>query len=441
MAIAKKSPSCRGGSIFDAADGSFLLPNNVGVGDLVVIAAAGNTAVNWVAADCTQIAGTATLGAIALDFAINDGVDSRVGYWSAIVTGAGSLTMQVASAGNYGVMGVEVYTGSWDAARKETSHSAPSTTSTTPTSGNATSAGAALFVGALAVKNSAAVTLTEDAAFASIKDSLDGTAHVVGELIDRIVGTGTTDSADWVINIAPSNSMAAVVVYREVSASGVSVTSVSGDNVITSDELDIQITGSGFSTATVEIRQGAVTVGQSIDSQSSTLIQIDFVLGGLKHGAATLAVVNADTSEGTISITINAPTGQAYVDIGTPDAEAYTRLSSSPDLESGDQVQYWGAYGVDSLGGMTVASTGIFSGLRIRSFYFRVWDVNDHTWGASQLQTIIPINTTRAPKRRRMVLEEEVSGVGGGVVTTTTVDRLMKTRQIGLLTGSCYGLN
>jgi hypothetical protein len=219
-AIAKKSPSVRGGTIFDAGNGTYALPNSVAVGDLVIVGAAGNTSTDWVAGDLTKTAGTATLGTISLDFATNDANDCRIAVWSAIVTGAGTLTLQVASGGNYGVMGVEVYTGTWDSSRKETSASANFTTSTTPSSGNASSAGGGLFFGVLSVSNGVTVTLTEDAAFASIRESNDGSAHVVGEIIDRIVSTGTTDSADWTISVAPTRSIAAVVVYKEAGGGG-----------------------------------------------------------------------------------------------------------------------------------------------------------------------------------------------------------------------------
>lgn len=235
MTITRASPSQAGGAIADATSPiTYALPNNVSVGQLVVVTVSASGTGTFVAGDCTKSAGTATVGTIALDRQQNNATDQHCGVWSMLVTGAGSLTVAVATGGAFSIIGVQVYDGNWDGTRLETGNGANGTTGTTPSSGNATSAGAALFVGALAVGNSAVVTLTEDGNWTSIFESLDGTAHEVGEIIDRIVSTGTTDDANWTINIAPTNTAAIVVVYKEIAGG---VTKVMSETMVLADEL------------------------------------------------------------------------------------------------------------------------------------------------------------------------------------------------------------
>jgi hypothetical protein len=226
MTISRASPSQVGGTIADATSpNTYALPNNVSVGQLVVVGCFSDGAGVFASGDCTKSAGTATIGSFVLDKTVNQTTDQHAGIWSAIVTGAGSLTVAVATGGSFSVIGVNVYDGTWDSSRLESSNSAVGTTSTTPSSGNATSAGAALFFGVLAVGNSALVTLTEDSNWTSVKESNDGGSHEVGEVIDRIVSSGTTDDANWTISVAPTRTATCVAVYKEVGGGGGSVTS------------------------------------------------------------------------------------------------------------------------------------------------------------------------------------------------------------------------
>lgn len=174
------------------------------------------------------------------------------------------------------------------------------------------------------------------------------------------------------------------------------IVSVDDDNTITSDQTDVGIAGSDFDSATVEIRQDSVTVQQSIDSQSATTIQFDVVFdvspsASLRHGDATLAVINGDEQEDTIGITIEPPSGHLYVDIATPDTEADNRITAVPDIESGDQIQARGEGGGSVPTGLTLNDDGTFEfspGNTPSAFDVRVWDVNDATWGAWATQAI-----------------------------------------------------
>jgi hypothetical protein len=177
----------------------------------------------FVVGDCTQTAGTATLGTIALD-KTNGGADGSVygyaGVWSAIVTGSGTLTMQVggAVAGSYLLIATEAFNGSWDAARVEASNGTDSDTSSPVSTGDATSAGAGLFVGAMQNSSASASTITQDAAFTLIYENETGTDDN-GSAIYRIVGTGTTDAAEWT-STSLSVGFASLVVYKEAAGGG-----------------------------------------------------------------------------------------------------------------------------------------------------------------------------------------------------------------------------
>lgn len=186
----------------------------------------------FAAGDCTQSAGTATIGAVSLDR--SDGGDDNPpgaanfmysGVWSCIVTGSGTLTMQVggAVAGSYLLIGAEAFNGSWDASRVEAVNGATVTTNDqlTPGTGNGTSAGAALFAAALQANTSDASTITPDAAFTTAYENETGTDDN-GSAIYRIVGSGTTDAGDWTLSTAGTvnGTAQSLVVYKEAAGGG-----------------------------------------------------------------------------------------------------------------------------------------------------------------------------------------------------------------------------
>ena len=80
-------------------------PSNVTAGNLIVVAcvralvSGGSDA--FVSTDCAKLSGTATIGTVALDVALNFDVGGsnfgQVGIFSAIVTGSGSLTMEMSN--------------------------------------------------------------------------------------------------------------------------------------------------------------------------------------------------------------------------------------------------------------------------------------------------------------------------------------------------------
>lgn len=203
------------------------LPGSVSVGRMVVVLCAmwnnGSAFGPFTSASCTKTGGTSTIGTITLaaeeQRATGGAFEVHVGIWTALVTGAGTCTMQVGTfpAGSFSwiaLMEAEATLG-WDANRVEAT-AVNSGNSAAPSSGNAAGSGQALFVGGLATDLSALTSITPDGAFTTIFESEDGTAHQTGSSIYRIANA-TTDAADWTIGSA-DDWAAALAVFRESSA-------------------------------------------------------------------------------------------------------------------------------------------------------------------------------------------------------------------------------
>ena len=174
-----------------------------------------------------------------------------------------------------------------------------------------------------------------------------------------------------------------------------SITSVDGDNTVTLSQANVGITGTGFSAATVEIRQGGFTYEPSIDSQSATAIQFDMTVIGSSGsvaaphaGSATVAVVNGDAQEDTQAITISNDAGTETYVVGTPNADPDLRLTATPDYEAGDYVR------ISNVVGGSISDVSINSDLTwdadeaVTSFDHQCWDHDDGTWGDKETQSI-----------------------------------------------------
>lgn len=225
-------------------------------------------------ADVSKLSGTATIGTIQMDvdreFLYDGGSNYiAVAVYSALVTGTGSLTMRsVLGSSQYGNISVVEYDGEWDASRVEDTAEDDDTNSgvNPPTTGDMTSAGAALFVGALADVSTGGNDHVEDGAWSLIYEQ-NSTDHMVGSFIDRIVGSTTTDAASWT---APANDnpwVAVGVVYKEAAAEG--------EYTLTADYGSYSVSGSeAYRDISMAAEQGAYALtGQDIVTNSGfTLI-------------------------------------------------------------------------------------------------------------------------------------------------------------------------
>lgn len=200
-----------------ATTASLAFPGNVTAGSLIIIASPSYkfSADDSIAADCTKASGTATIGTVSLDSQVNYATTRYCAIWSAIVTGTGSLTMQVdnfPASSNIGLW-IDEFTGSWDSSRLEDSDGLASAGGGAPVGNAMTSAGAALFF-AVAVKDSGTAFVPE-AAWTGVGAYVDR-----DHAIYQIVGSGTTDAPEWT---APTGAtwVIAGAVYKEAAGGSI----------------------------------------------------------------------------------------------------------------------------------------------------------------------------------------------------------------------------
>lgn len=215
-----------GGSSFDNTTSGTFVFASVTAGSLIIIFcnrySPGSQA--FVSSDCTKSAGAATIGSVVLDSSVQivygAGADTvACGIWSVIVSGTGSLTMQVGNmqTGSYFDVDGAEFTGSFDSSRLESSNNGSSATddSTAPSTNNGVSAGAALFVAGLSVPDSPSMSISPDGAFTTIFEQEDGNNHSPGSSIYQIVSGGTTDAGDWALTGNNGGYACALAVYKE----------------------------------------------------------------------------------------------------------------------------------------------------------------------------------------------------------------------------------
>ena len=207
--------------------------SNVSAGSLVTVVCAkwvtsGSTDA-FVAADCIKQAGTATIDTPTLDKQIeivDSGDRYSIGIFSCLVTGAGSLTMRVqgATAGSFLALFTDEWAGTWDSSRVDGTPAATGSATnsqTSASSGNTTSAGAALFVAGLAMNTStASFSMTPGNSFSIGAQEQDGTANEVAAYAYRVVASGSTLPGAWTIGSTNAGWAAGVVAYKETAGGG-----------------------------------------------------------------------------------------------------------------------------------------------------------------------------------------------------------------------------
>jgi hypothetical protein len=273
---------------------SLAFDSSVQAGSLIVISCVAwqDNALTYTAGSCTQTAGTATLSSIALDYdrTVATSGSMPAAIWSAIVTGAGTLTLRVAghTANCWMDLTIAEYTGSWDSSRVETTNEANGT-ATPANSGSVTSAGAALMFAALAFDTTVNQTITEGNSFTALYEVTDGTTHMVGGSYHRLVTSGTTTSFDATFSSSPISAWSAgVVVYREA-------------NPILQDSYNVDDTG-------------------------STATTIATTITGVTAGSALVAFVGGGDTSGTITCTVS--DGTSYTIAGAKNYYAVASQSS-----------------------------------------------------------------------------------------------------------------
>lgn len=235
MAIAAVSGQAGGATGASVAAIARAFPSAVSAGSLVVVVGFRYEPASdaYLAGDCTQSAGTATITAPLLHAQVNMEQPghgwAQAGIWTALVTAGGSLTMQVGggTTGGYPSIATHEFTGAFDGTRHEAAATNfTATNNTNPAHSNdATSAGHALFLGGLALNSTSPQTITPEAAFTQIYENEAGNTSQAGSAIFRIVSGGTTDRAEWTVPTVDNLGWAAAVaVIRETSATPTLVT-------------------------------------------------------------------------------------------------------------------------------------------------------------------------------------------------------------------------
>lgn len=197
----------------------------------------------FVAGDLTKTAGTSTIGTPILAGQVGGfaggTVYLRAAVWWVPVTGSGTLTLSVAANGSsYGGISTEEFSTdqTWDDTPEDDSGALNAADSqTSASSGNATSAGAAVFLGALCWNTGAGASLALSNAppWVAAGTESDASAHVPGAAGYRIVSSGTTDAAAWTGSMTADSfagSAAFVAVFREAASANTDFSAALRDN-------------------------------------------------------------------------------------------------------------------------------------------------------------------------------------------------------------------
>lgn len=205
--------------ILNVQNVSLTTDGDVTIGSLLVIGIvrwrSGSTSA-ITAASITQTAGTATLSPMIINHRSGLGASHQTVIASCMVTGTGSLTLQLSasSGNNFGRFSVAEFTGQWTEGRAYAYNQATGT-STTPATGNVTTPDSGVIAAILNSTMAVNASITEDGAFELIGEDEDGTTTECNSFIDRIITSGgVTDEGSWTVAVS-ANWEAGVVLFRE----------------------------------------------------------------------------------------------------------------------------------------------------------------------------------------------------------------------------------
>lgn len=202
--------------------------SNVTVGNLIVVFGSQTYTVadsNYVAGDCQKTGGTSSIDAPTLDQELfSDYVQGKhnCAIWSFLVTGSGSLTIQVGDVGAATNICMAEFSSTfgWTSERLDgfNETDGPGDDGTSAATGTVLSSGSSLFFAGLAVSAVTAETLTEDPTFTLIAEPGVITVGWHGANIQyRIVGTSQTDQGTWTLGGSNVGWIAGLAVYAEPS--------------------------------------------------------------------------------------------------------------------------------------------------------------------------------------------------------------------------------
>jgi hypothetical protein len=179
------------------------------------------------------------------------------------------------------------------------------------------------------------------------------------------------------------------------------ITDVDTDETVLAGQTSVAVTGTDLGTTNADrvfdLVQGSTVVpqtetGTGTSTAATLTIVIEQTGADIKFGAANLRITrDSDSADGELAVTVNPPSGHLYVDVGTPATDGDDRITASPDIASGDQIEARGEGGGSVPTGLNLYDDATFDfdvGETPAAFDVRVWDASDSTWGAWATQTI-----------------------------------------------------
>jgi hypothetical protein len=161
-----------------------------------------------------------------------------------------------------------------------------------------------------------------------------------------------------------------------------SLSTVDGDNVVTAGAA-CTITGTALVAGTTfALLDGATSVSISATRVSDTSWTVaSFPLGAARYGARSVRASNAYGTS-TIAVTVNPPTGRAYVDLASVHATAGYRFTALPDLATGDQVRALNVGGGPTIADLALYDDASWSGPPTIEFDVQANSGDGTGWGA-----------------------------------------------------------
>lgn len=215
-----------GGASAAASSDTYAFGSNVTSGNTVIIAGGQTEAASdaWVAGDCTKSAGTATIGTPVL-LASNNvnfqaSIYARTALWLVPITGSGSLTMQISNGSSpfWTLIAGHEFTET-DSTAEDSAAAGTATDNTNADTGNATSAGNALFAAVVLTTDETDPTVTPDGSYTEAHEESSGGGPVLNFMY-RLVTTGTTDSGSWTIGNNKGWSCSLAVIAEDAAGGG-----------------------------------------------------------------------------------------------------------------------------------------------------------------------------------------------------------------------------
>lgn len=217
----------------------------------------------------------------------------------------------------------------------------------------------------------------------SISSATPAFQHCV---VYRDTTTAAAFTPGWTMSAAAQWEVLGFVIKGTTSAP--TITGVSTATPNRSGSLVITGVNFGASQGTGSVSLGGTTP-QTVTAWADTSITITVGRGANKYGVAESLIVTvnggATSNTSTLVTAILPQAGWSYVDVGTPNATAGNRITSSADIVSGDQVAVGGIVGT---GTVTVYADATFTAdAGVTSFSAEVWNTGNG-WGTAATQTI-----------------------------------------------------